>query len=199
MVLRGACAGAGYNPRRRPAPTQPGPEETKPEETEEDNLQWLPVKRSDLAFLGVLALYGEYKTNKRLGHARKARTAQETVIKSYACGVNPILCSTTEDLKNALEDAGVGENTDSVASLLQGQMEEITSEHFRDRDAYYKTFTKNVTQDRTHETNAKVMESIEQVAQTHHVDADRLRNAVESVFAKHTEGEYALRPLTAAV
>ena len=194
MVLTGACAGAGYNPRWRPAPAQPGPEETKPEETEEDNLQWLPVKLSDLALLGAVAVYSDYKTNKRLRHALKARRAQETVIKSYACEVNPILCSTTDDLKHELEVEDVGQNTDNVASLLQAHMEDITSQHFRDRGAYYKTFNENVTNDRTDNTNAQIMESIKQVAQDHGVDKRKLEQAVERVFAKHTTREYSLQP-----
>lgn len=190
IVLTGACAVAGYNPRRRPAPAQPGPGETKSEKTKEDDLQWLPLKRSDLVFLGALAAYGEYKMNKRLGHALKARRAQDAVIKSYACEINPILCSTTEDLKNALAEKGV--NDDNVASQLQGHIEEITAKQFRDPDAYYNTFKENVAQDLSHETHQEIIESIKEVAETHNVDGEKLRNAVESMFKQHTETAWRL-------
>jgi hypothetical protein len=178
---------------QRPAPAPPGPEETRPEETEEDNLQWLPLKRSDLVFLGALAVHSEYGIYKRLRHAVKARRAQDAVIKSYACTINPILCSTTEDLKNALADKGVHE--DNVASQLQEHMEAIVAEQFQDPGAYYKTFKENVTQDLTHETNAKLMKSIEQVARTKKVDKTNLEAAVDHVFSQHVSTrDYKLRP-----
>jgi len=189
-VLTSACVLAGYRPKTRPEPVQPSSEE--PDTAEEDDMQWLPLKRSNIAFIGALTGYDLYRTHKKWGRTRQASREQDRVIKSFACRVNPIVCSTTEDLKGALKDKGVDEDkVDDVASLLQGHLDAITTAQFRDTEEIHRPLTQmSLTEDYTSRTNKRVLESIKQVAEVHGVSEDNLKTAVEQVFTKHKGGDY---------